>query len=127
LEKFFLNYNWEGNVRELKHIIESMVSLSDCKTLDVHHLPAYMYDRLFNNKITISENTEDERDILLNTEYFNLNKKEENIIKGHMFPFGIPKSKEAWIVSFVDKYIAVFEYSSNLKKIVQRQPVYNAE
>lgn len=84
MEKFFLNYNWEGNVRELKHIIESMVSLSDCKTLDVHHLPAYMYDRLFNNKITISENTEDERDILLNTEYFNLNKileeKEREII-----------------------------------------------
>jgi len=59
--------------------------------------------------------------------YFNLNQKEENIIKGHMFPFGIPKSKEAWIVSFVDKYIAVFEYSSNLKRIVLRQPAYNAE
>lgn len=61
------------------------------------------------------------------SKYFNLNEKEENIIKGHMFPFGVPKSKEAWIVSFVDKYIAVFEYSSNFKKIMQRQPAYNAE
>jgi len=53
--------------------------------------------------------------------YFDLNDKEENIIKGHMFPFGIPKSKEAWIVSFVDKYIAVFEYASNFKKMTHRK------
>jgi len=59
--------------------------------------------------------------------YFDLNDKEENIIKGHMFPFGAPKSKEAWIVSFVDKYIAVFEYASNFKKMTQRrkQAAYN--
>lgn len=84
LEKFFLNYNWEGNVRELKHIIESMISLFDCKTLDIQHLPAYMYDRLFSNKVTSNENTEDERDIPLNTEDFKLNKileaKEREII-----------------------------------------------
>lgn len=49
--------------------------------------------------------------------YFDLNEKEENIIKGHMFPFGLPKSKEAWIVSYVDKYIASFEYYSNFKKL----------
>ncbi len=62
------------------------------------------------------------------SKYFNLNKKEENIIKGHMFPFGFPKSKEAWIVSFVDKYIAIFEYSSNFKKMaLKKQPIYNAE
>ena len=61
------------------------------------------------------------------SKYFNLNKKEENIIKGHMFPFGVPKSKEAWIVSFVDKYIAVFEYSSNFKKMMLRKPAFSAE
>lgn len=60
--------------------------------------------------------------------YFNLNEKEENIIKGHMFPFGIPKTKEAWIVSYVDKYIAVFEYASNFKKMAyKKQAVYNVE
>ena len=61
------------------------------------------------------------------SKYFNLNEKEENIIKGHMFPFGVPKSKEAWIVSFVDKYIAVFEYSSNFKKMMQSRPAYSAD
>ena len=60
--------------------------------------------------------------------YFNLNEKEENIIKGHMFPFGVPKSKEARIVSYVDKYIAVFEYSSNFKKMMHgKQPAYSTE
>ncbi|NLJ58396.1 MAG: HD domain-containing protein [Tissierellia bacterium] len=62
------------------------------------------------------------------SKYFNLNQKEENIIKGHMFPFGFPKSKEAWIVSLVDKYIAVFEYSSNFKKMaLRKEPVYNTK
>lgn len=53
--------------------------------------------------------------------YFDLNEKEENIIKGHMFPFGLPKSKEAWIVSYVDKYIASFEYCSNIKKLTKQK------
>lgn len=50
------------------------------------------------------------------SKYFDLNDKERNIIKGHMFPFGMPKSREAWIVSYTDKYIATFEYSSNFSK-----------
>jgi uncharacterized protein len=51
-----------------------------------------------------------------------------NIIKGHMFPFGLPKSKEAWIVSYVDKYIASFEYCSNFKKLtVQKTKAYYAK
>lgn len=53
--------------------------------------------------------------------YFELNEKEENIIKGHMFPFGMPKSREAWIVSYVDKYIAAFEYYSNFKKLSKKK------
>lgn len=42
LLKLFMNYEWKGNVRELKHIIESMVSISDEKILKVTHLPIYM-------------------------------------------------------------------------------------
>jgi len=53
--------------------------------------------------------------------YFDLNDKEENIIKGHMFPFGLPKSKEAWIVSYSDKYVATFEYCSNIKKLTKNK------
>ncbi len=50
LEDIFLEYNWDGNVRELKHIIESMISCSNTNILDVHQLPAYMYDRVYKHK-----------------------------------------------------------------------------
>lgn len=74
LENFFLNYYWEGNVRELKHIMESMVSLSDTDILEVQHLPAYMYDRIFNEGITESNNTETKYERNFNSEDYNLNK-----------------------------------------------------
>ncbi len=54
------------------------------------------------------------------SKYFELNCTEKDIIVGHMFPFGMPKSREAWIVSFVDKYIAIFEYYSNAKKLIAK-------
>ena len=71
-----MNYYWEGNVRELKHIIESMVSLSDCKILEVQHLPAYMYERIFNEDDKISErnSTEKEEKNFFNFEKYNLKK-----------------------------------------------------
>jgi len=47
LEDIFLGYNWDGNVRELKHIIESMISITNSNILDVQQLPAYMYDRVY--------------------------------------------------------------------------------
>ncbi|WP_313339536.1 sigma 54-interacting transcriptional regulator [Sedimentibacter sp.] len=84
LENFFMNYHWEGNVRELKHIIESMVSLSDCEILDVQNLPAYMYDRIFNDG-KANTNTETDKKIFINFEDYNLKKKlvekEKEIIK----------------------------------------------
>lgn len=52
------------------------------------------------------------------SKYFELNCMEKDIIVGHMFPFGMPKSPEAWIVSFVDTYIAIFEYGSKAKKLI---------
>lgn len=76
LEEFFLNYYWEGNVRELKHIIESMVSLSDSKELDINHLPAYMYDRIYTNNIK-NYKSEYDKKIFLNLDDYNLNKRLE--------------------------------------------------
>lgn len=44
---------------------------------------------------------------------FELNKKEENAITAHMFPLGttIPKYKESWVLTLVDKSIATYELS----------------
>lgn len=42
----------------------------------------------------------------------NLNKKEEDIIKTHMFPvyYKVPKYKESWLVSLIDKYFSIGEF-----------------
>jgi uncharacterized protein len=42
---------------------------------------------------------------------FDISDKERNIIEAHMFPMVrvVPRSKEAWIVSFSDKFSAIME------------------
>lgn len=48
------------------------------------------------------------------SENFYLTEKEKNIIEAHMFPLvpnKVPKYMESWIVSTVDKIIAVYEFS----------------
>lgn len=42
---------------------------------------------------------------------FSLNNKEENIIVSHMFPLGSvkPNCKESWIVTCIDKIVALYE------------------
>lgn len=42
LRSFFLEYDWEGNVRELKHVIESMVTMTDSEILDIKDIPVYL-------------------------------------------------------------------------------------
>lgn len=54
--------------------------------------------------------------------YFNINKKEEDIILKHMWPLTIilPKYKESYIITLVDKYCTLAEtieyYTNNLHK-----------
>ncbi|MBQ1959864.1 MAG: sigma 54-interacting transcriptional regulator, partial [Firmicutes bacterium] len=45
LRKFFLEYEWEGNVRELKHVIESMVSMTKEEILQFSELPFYLHGK----------------------------------------------------------------------------------
>lgn len=44
---------------------------------------------------------------------FKLNKKERNAIESHMFPLGkvVPKYKESWVLTAVDKGVATYEMS----------------
>lgn len=46
----FINYDWKGNVREMKHILESMVSIANEKILTIRHLPLYMKGRISKDK-----------------------------------------------------------------------------
>jgi arginine utilization regulatory protein len=52
LRKMLTNYRWNGNVRELKHMVESMVGTTEDKILDIQHLPAYMYDCIYGKEET---------------------------------------------------------------------------
>lgn len=45
LRLVFLKYDWEGNVRELKHVIESMVSMSKNEILQCSELPLYLHTK----------------------------------------------------------------------------------
>lgn len=51
--------------------------------------------------------------------YFQLNDKEIDIIKNHMFPIGFPRSSEAWVTTFADKTLAIVEYTSRLLNYFQ--------
>ena len=39
-----LNYPYEGNIRELKNIVEYAVNVSNTLTIEQHHLPSYLLD-----------------------------------------------------------------------------------
>ena len=54
-------------------------------------------------------------------ELFNLSEREKDIIYTHMFPLNVnrvPKYMESWIVSFVDKLVAIYEFSYTFKRKV---------
>lgn len=45
LRNFFLDYKWEGNVRELRHVIEAMVSMTKGEILQYSELPLYLNEK----------------------------------------------------------------------------------
>ena len=53
-------------------------------------------------------------------QYFDINEVQEDIIVNHMFPSTkkIPKTKYGWLVSFVDKSVAIYEMA-HYKAIMQ--------
>ncbi len=46
LKSLLQSYRWEGNVRELKHMLESMIAVSKTDKLEVNDLPKYAYDKM---------------------------------------------------------------------------------
>jgi len=41
-----MQYNWPGNIRELKNVIEFAVNISSGPRIEIHHLPGYIQNRL---------------------------------------------------------------------------------
>lgn len=58
VRKLFNVYPWDGNVRELEHVIEATVSLNDTQCIDIIHLPhnlRYFYsENLVKKKYSVS-------------------------------------------------------------------------
>ena len=46
LYQLLRDYNWEGNVRELKHLVESMVAIAKDDVLRAKDVPEYVYHRV---------------------------------------------------------------------------------
>ena len=112
LRNFFLQYEWNGNVRELKNIIDSMVSICEEEVLSTKYLPVYLSDILnrYNSEIsdkelivleTTNNNVEEEQNAE-DTETLNLidalNQKEEELIKKAMEISNGNKNKAAFLL-----------------------------
>lgn len=78
----FEKYKWEGNVRELEHLIEGIVSIRDVETIDVKDLP---YKFQYYKESTNQSNNKSLNDILEETERQIINdalmKTDNNITK----------------------------------------------
>ncbi|MFR2534713.1 MAG: HD domain-containing protein [Clostridia bacterium] len=57
---------------------------------------------------------------------FTLNEKEKDIILKHMWPvtFALPKYKESFVITFVDKYCAVAESANYYISILNKKKIY---
>lgn len=60
-------------------------------------------DRLNNHPLVALENAK---------KYFDINELQENIILSHMYPLSycLPRFKESWIVSLMDKKVTILEF-----------------
>lgn len=84
-----ISYNWPGNVRELRTAIEHAVVMSNQSSLDIQHLPEF----LFSGKAPTEPNSE--KNALAPTEEFNLHGLEQRAIHGALTATGGNRTKAA--------------------------------
>lgn len=63
--KIFSEYNWPGNIRELRHTIEHAMNLVENETIEKEHLPFLLFERL---KVKPSKSVEQIVDIAVSEE-----------------------------------------------------------
>ncbi len=101
-----------------------------CKTLKMNYKKATRGALLHDFYLDREFNLETSKQILANhpnvalinaKQNFKISNLEANIIKSHMFPLNgvIPKYKESWVVTLVDKGVAIYEmYRFKFKMII---------
>jgi uncharacterized protein len=103
-----MGWDWESTIRGA--LLHDFYLYKFCKRPRLK-LPLDAMKHAFMHPITALENA---------SKHFKLNKLECDIIRSHMFPVRIPRHKESFVVSFVDKYLAVYEYYLNLRKATSK-------
>ncbi|WP_202708171.1 sigma-54 interaction domain-containing protein [Sporosalibacterium faouarense] len=43
----FINYSWPGNIRELQHVVEGIMTIYDIEVIDIQHLPQQFNDIIY--------------------------------------------------------------------------------
>ena len=84
-----ISYDWPGNVRELRTAIEHAVVMSNQSSLDIQHLPEF----LFSGKALTESNSE--KNALAPAEEFNLHDLEQRAIHGALTATGGNRTKAA--------------------------------
>lgn len=84
---------------------------------------ALLHDFFFDDDLSSSQNDRLNNHPLIALEnakkYFDINELQENIILSHMYPLSycLPRFKESWIVSLMDKKVTIVEFKRfGLKK-----------
>lgn len=81
LMSIFNNYNWPGNVREFKHVIESMVDTATDEVLTIKNLPVYLKDSINFEPSEVTQSSNIENDSLFK---MSLNEILENTERHHI-------------------------------------------
>lgn len=118
------NYVQHKNISRLDHSLSvSYYSFRISKFLGLDHASAarggllhdfYLYDWTDKDRPSKREHGFVHPKIALEnaTKHFDLNHREQDIIRKHMWPMTIslPKCREAWVIVMVDKYCACMEF-----------------
>ncbi len=109
----FKKYNWKGNIRELRNIIEtSMNYMTDEHVLSKEHLPEYYTELLYDNTY-IDESVNLDRGL----NYY-LEKKEKSIIKNSLIKhnFNISRASEELMISRQNLQYKIKKFKININK-----------
>ena len=123
-EKFneLKNESHHGITRDLHVMRVSLYTYKICKLLHLDYVSAtraallhdYFTNKDFNGITGIKKGIEHPNIAYDNAKKeFKLNEVEKNAITSHMFPLGheLPKYKESWVLTTVDKGVATYEYT----------------
>ena len=130
------NMRHHGTTRMIHSKRVSYFSYKVCKFLNLDYISAARAGLLHDFFITDVNQTKVQRFISIFTHSkkalnnsmssFDINKKEQNIIVSHMFPFCIyvPLYLESWIVDIVDDVVAIYEVLEKISVSMYYKKLY---